>query len=53
MIEISDPLLIKSVLYGEEVRGYSSSAGSENYYFDPDGKFIKKEVYMKYAPKKK
>lgn len=47
-IEISNPLSIKSTLYGEEGKEYNSSIGSENYYFNPEGKFIKKEVYMKY-----
>ena len=47
-IEVSNPIGIKSTLYGEEVKGYTSSIGNENYYFDPDGKFMKKEMYYKY-----
>ncbi len=47
-IEVSNPLSIKSTLYGEEVKEYKSSIGSENYYFNPDGRFIKKEMYVKY-----
>ena len=52
-IEVSNPIGIKSTLYGEEVKGYTSSVGSENYYFDSDGKFIKKEMYYKYGTRKK
>ncbi|MDR2878921.1 MAG: hypothetical protein LBV03_03310 [Fusobacteriales bacterium] len=47
-IIVSNPLLIKSNIYGEEVKEYKSSIGSENYYFNPDGDFIKKEIYFKY-----
>ena len=47
-IEVSNPLGIKSTLYGEEVKEYTSSIGNENYYFDPEGKFIEKKMYYKY-----
>ena len=51
-IIVSNPILIKSNIYGEEAKEYrSSSIGNENYYFAPDGKFIKKEIYYKYKPR--